>query len=130
MNLIFKNNFTIGRYFKFKDVIPKHMQSNVVYKYTCSLCSETYCGETTRHLRQRIAEHMGVSHRTNLPITNPNSQVFRHFLNSGHRINEKDFEILHCERRSKLKIAESIIINLTNPTLNTQGSSIPLNILV
>ena len=61
LNLIFQNDFSIKNFFPFKDKIPVFMQSNVVYKYKCEQCLATYYGETSRHLRTRIAEHRGLS---------------------------------------------------------------------
>ena len=127
--LIFKNNFTIGRFFNYKDRIPTPMQSNIVYQYTCGACAATYCGETSRHLSTRIAEHKGVSPRTGLPTANPKSNIYNHFLETGHPIHKSNFNVLFTSNSSKLKIAESIIIKQSKPNLNNHDSSIPLNIL-
>ena len=62
--MIFYNTQTIYSIFPFKDVIPDELKSNLVYKYTCRICYSTYIGETTRHLKTRIAEQMGISPRT------------------------------------------------------------------
>ena len=53
--IIFKNNFSIGNFFKFKDVIPHMVCSSVIYQFSCEQCDATYCGETIRHLQTRIA---------------------------------------------------------------------------
>jgi len=34
-------------------------QSNAVYEITCSQCTMSYAGETSRHLQQRLKEHIG-----------------------------------------------------------------------
>ena len=36
-------------FFYFKDVIPKELQSHLVYKFLCSNCNVTYCSKTERH---------------------------------------------------------------------------------
>src|SRR6201996_7961199 len=41
-----------------------NIRSHVVYMYTCASCNASYIGQTTRHIRQRISEHRGVSHLT------------------------------------------------------------------
>ena len=48
----------------FKDQIPKDLISDVVYKFQCGLCNESYYGECMRHLNVRIGEHIGI-----LPLT-------------------------------------------------------------
>jgi hypothetical protein len=61
VKIIFRYRFNIGSFFWVRDRVPLRMLSNVVYLYQCSQCEATYCGETSRHLHTRIAEHKGVS---------------------------------------------------------------------
>ena len=51
-----------------KPVIPKPMQSHLVYEICCPGCSSSYVGQTVRQLKVRIAEH-----------GNPPSAVGSHF---------------------------------------------------
>ena len=44
--------------FSAKDMIPKGLKFNVVYKVTCDACKATYIGETIRHISTRISEHL------------------------------------------------------------------------
>ena len=127
--LIFQNFFTVGSFFKFKDRIPEMLRGNVIYKFQCAQCDATYCGETTRHLQTRVAEHQGVSSRTGSRLTNPRSQIFEHYFSSGHRISPDSFNILKQEAPNRIKISESILIKVHNPTLNSMESSLPLNIV-
>ena len=49
---------------------------------------------------------------------------------TGHTANFEDFEILSsCPDDCELMIHESLLISKLKPTLNVQGSSIPLNLL-
>ena len=130
LNLIFKNNFSIESLFQYKDKIPTSVLSNVVYKYTCEQCSATYYGETTRHLRTRIAEHKGLSSRTGKPLTYPPfSSIRDHCLLYGHGLETKNFSIIHkCDNPYDTRVSESILINKDKPTLNTM-ESFTLNIL-
>ena len=105
------------------------MSSSVVYKFACAQCSATYVGETSRHLYSRIAEHQGRSPRTGQLLQNVNSNVFKHFLDSGHDINTNSFEILTLAQNSNLKILESVYIEKLKPSLNLTVSSTPLTIL-
>ncbi len=65
--LIFTNSLTIKSFFPYKDTIPTHLISNMVYQYTCSLCNQRYVGEATRN----FAEHKGISARTCTKLSNP-----------------------------------------------------------
>ena len=56
IRLIFANNFSIGNFFNFKDRISPNIKSNIVYKYSCSLCSVTYLGQSIRHFHIRVPE--------------------------------------------------------------------------
>ena len=130
LNLIFFNNDTIGKIFKFKDVLSSSVRSGVVYQYSCGECSAKYVGETIRHLHTRIAEHRGISPRTgNLLQNSPNSNIYRHYADSGHQILKSNFKIVHQSENYLLKISESLLIHQNSPSLNEQTSSIPLNIV-
>ena len=41
--------FKIKSYFSYKDPIPDHLKSFLVYKFTCASCSSGYIGEICRH---------------------------------------------------------------------------------
>ena len=129
LRIIFNNTSTIASFFKYKDKVPAHVRSNVVYKYQCPQCEDAYIGETTRHLTTRIAEHRGVSARTgNVLRTEPKSNIYSHFLNTGHDISPNSFTILYSDTMH-LKIAESILIHQHKPKLNSMTSSVPLRII-
>ena len=106
------------------------MLSNVVYKFTCGQCTATYYGETTRHLKTRIAEHRDLSARTGKPVTRPlHSSIRNHALDTGHDINSDNFKVVFNSNAGDLRLAESIIIHKNRPNLNNMDSSVPLNIL-
>jgi hypothetical protein len=65
----FKPGCRVSNFFRIKDVTPFELRSRVVYEYTCGQCHMTYIGETSRHLRHRVAEHQGLSHLTLKPVT-------------------------------------------------------------
>ena len=129
LKIVFVNKFNIASFFKFKDVVPNHMRSNIVYEFKCSQCSETYIGETTRHLATRVAEHRGVSARTGKFLCKqPNSNIFAHYLKTDHEIVKDDFKIL-CSDSQHLKISESLLIHQNKPKLNSMTTSVPLKIV-
>ena len=123
LRLIFRNNFTVGSFFPYKDVLPISVLSNVVYKYSCEHCSATYYGETTRHLKTRIAEHRGLSARTGKPITRPLfSSIRDHCISENHDLKTVNFSILSRSNRNDLKIIEAILIDRDKPDLNIMHS--------
>ena len=129
IRLIFSNKFTIGQLFPFKDKIPASVRGNVVYKYQCRICDSTYIGETTRHYSTRVSEHRAVSPRTGAPLQKTNSNMYNHFLETGHFICEEDFCIIGSQLAGDLRTAESIFIHSQKPNLNNMTSSVELNIL-
>ena len=57
IKLVF-NSFKINNYLSFKDPIPNDLKSFLVYKFICASCSSSYIGETSRHFKTRIEEHI------------------------------------------------------------------------
>ena len=109
----------------------KFLRSGVVYLLKCRCCSASYVGQTTRHLHTRISEHLGI-----FPITGKPSScsvmpsIFFHLNTTGDSSNFDGFAILSsCSNTSELLIHESPLISKLKPSLNVQGSSIPLNLL-
>ena len=125
----FRNDFTVGSFFKYKDMVDTLLRSNVVYEFSCGQGDATYIGETTRHLCTRIAEHRGVSIRTGKNLSSPKSNIFKHFVDTGHTISAENFKIISNCTRENLKLTESIFIHDRKPNLNNMDSSTPLNIL-
>ncbi len=114
----------------FKDKVPKFLRSGVVYSFKCRCCSASYVGQTTRHLHTRISEHLGISPITGKPSSSPAmSSIFSHINSSGHSASFDDFKIISSSSDSyELMIHESLLISKLKPSLNVQGSSIPLNL--
>jgi hypothetical protein len=80
VKVIFTPVLKLENFLRFKDKIPRCSESSLVYKYNCGCCNASYVGQTTRHLLVRIAEHKGISFRTNMKITNPGQSMIReHF---------------------------------------------------
>ena len=68
INLVFIS-FKIKNYFSNKDPIPNDLKSFLVYKFTCASCSSSYIGETCRHFKIRIEQHIKKDNK---------SRVFKH----------------------------------------------------
>lgn len=129
MVFIGKSQGTIGSNFKFKDSIPLHLASSVIYKFSCSECPATYIGETTKQMAIRIAQHRGRSFRTDGPLSTINSSIYNHFEESDHCIKTENFKILATSNIFDLRTLESIYIHDQKPSLNDYNSSVVLNIL-
>ena len=52
------NSFKIKNYYAYKDPIPNDLKSFLVFKFTCARWSSSYVGETCRHFKTRIEEHI------------------------------------------------------------------------
>ena len=49
LNVLFKSSFRMSNAFRFKDQIPKYLNSMLLYKFTCNTCNRVYIGKTKRH---------------------------------------------------------------------------------
>ena len=103
-----------------------------VYKYVCPQCGAVYVGSTTRTLHTRASEHLGVSPRTGMHLSQPSQSSIRsHSEQSCHCApNINSFSIIdNANNPSYLRIKESIHIKLLKPPLNETISAHPLYIL-
>ena len=130
LRIAFKNSFSIGSFFRHKDLMPASLCSNVIYTYKCALCNECYTGSTQRQLQCRIAEHLGVSVRTGMHLSKePFSAIYDHKEKMNHPINKNDFKIVgRTFDKSKLRLLESLYIFKTKPKMNT-GLPVELSVV-
>ena len=131
LDIVFHSKNRLRNAFSFKDVIPKELQSLVIYKYKCSVCNDAcYVGKTKRHFQVRSYEHLGKSIFTNKPYkyTKENATVVRkHIADCQHASDLDEFSIIGSASNDfHLKIKESLVIKKLKPSLNTQEDSIPL----
>ena len=120
LNLIFTNSFSIASIFKHKEKLIESLCSCVVYEYRCVLCNKHYIGSTSRQLPCRISEHMGISVRTNLPLsTTPNSAICNHESETGHRVQKSSFKIISFSNKLSLRTVEALHIIKNKPELNS-----------
>ena len=117
---VFRNDFMIGSLFKHKERLPTSVCSSLVYDYKCLLCNKQYIGSTVRQLQCRISEHMGVSVRTGLPMTNnPNSAIYKHRYDTGHQIEKDHFKVKKsCHNKYDVRLLEALYIKKERPELN------------
>ena len=104
-----------------KSKIPSLSRSNIIYQYTCSSCKqESYIGSTTRPLKVRICEHMGISYRTLSVLKTKQFSMIRIHSEQCHTpISFDNFTILDsAPNEQELLIKESIYIKQKIPSLN------------
>ena len=78
---------SVSQFFPTKDKVPTQLQSNVVYRITCSDCSASYIGKTTRQLERRIHEHSKNITNNNKPNSYPSTATnTRHILDRPKRL--------------------------------------------
>ena len=123
----------MSNFFKFKDTVPPMLRSSIVYKYKCSNnnCAASYVGSSTRMLRVRAAEHMGISHRTNLPLSSLTHSAIRDHASGtcGSALDFNNFSIIDSHVNPiSLRIIESLHIHKLKPSLNETESAFPLHI--
>ena len=101
------NLFKIKNYFSYKDPIPNDLKSFLVYKFTCASCKSTYIGETCRHFKSRIEDHIEKDN---------NSHIFKHVQSTTtcfDSYNSLYFKIIDkANSKFDLKIKQALHINL------------------
>ena len=118
LRIVYTDGNTLGNHFSFKDKIPKHCLSNVIYKYTCGFCQEFYIGMTCRQFRNRICEHCGLTF----------SEIRNH-CNKEHQkhVGPDGFEIIALLRhKADLETLESLYQRSLKPKIINQQQSVPL----
>ena len=68
LNVVFRSSSRIRNAFRFKDQIPKYMNSKVIYKFKYNIFNDAYIGETKHHFLTREYEHLGKSIRTEINL--------------------------------------------------------------
>ena len=107
--------FKIKNYFSYKDPIPDNLKSLLVYKFTCASSSSSYIGETCRHFKTRIEEHIKKDSK---------SHIFKHLHSTRtcfDSYNSLSFKIIdRAKSKFDLKFKEVLYINCKKPSLNAQ----------
>ena len=126
--VIFRTSIRLSNFFKFKDRPSKELRSLVVYKFLCGSCNATYYGETSRHLKVRACEHMGITPLLEkISKSKKTTAVKEHLRCCPHRASLDDFSIMtSAQSKFLLEIKESLLIHRDTPTLNKNVTSVPL----
>ena len=60
MKVIFKSTVRLSNFIRFNDKVSFNLRSNVVYKFSCGICSATYYDKTCRHVIVRVGELVSI----------------------------------------------------------------------
>ena len=97
------------------------MKSFLVYKFTCASCSSSYIGETCRHFKTRIEEHINKDNK---------SYIFKHLHSTAACLESYDslyFKTIDkANSKFDLKIKEALHINQRKPNLDAQQNHLAL----
>ena len=128
LEIVFKCQRRLSNSFRYKDPIPKVLTSDVVYKFHCGLCNESYYGESIRHLDIRSGEHIGVSPFTGEKVKPSNNSVIcDQLLHCNFLPSFDNFSVLAYEsKKYLLEIKRSLLIMRDKPSLNRNITSAPL----
>ena len=99
------------------------MKSFKVYKFPCASCSSSYIGETCRHFKTRIEEHIKKDDK---------SHIFKHLHSSETCFDSYNSLFLKIidkpNSKFDLKIKEALHINWRKPNLNAQQNHLALTL--
>ena len=125
----FKPGLRVSNFFRIKDPTPSELRSHVVYEFTCATCNGRYIGQTSRHLRQRIAEHLGISHLTGRTMKSQSHSSIRNhcLLCKDSTCASRNFKILaKGNNELELLVKERLLIDRKKPLLNGNIGSFEL----
>lgn len=131
VNVILSSKYRLSSVFKFKDKIPDDLRSHILYKFSCTSCNAKYIGETTRHLKVRLSEHLALSYlteRNTKPDTTVSTPVTKHCHGTNAHLNDpSSFKIVgQGQNEFCLRVKESLLIHKDQPSLNKDDDSTPL----
>jgi hypothetical protein len=127
--IYFRPGRRVGNFFHIKDLTPTELRSSIVYRYTCTSCQASYIGQTARHFRHRIAEHMGVSHLTWKEVKIKVHSNIREHVNCcpNSSCTPQNFKIIATGgTEQELLIKERLLITKEKPLLNGNTGSYDL----
>ena len=130
LNVVFKSSVRVSNAFRFKDQIPKCLNSMLLYKFTGYTYNSVYIGKTKKHYLVRQSEHLGLSVFTNkvLRYSDKDATAIRKHCHHQNHVNCTDnFKIMgNSVNNYFLQLKESLLILKLRPTLNVAKESMLL----
>ena len=118
INIIFTTCKMKSALASLKAKVSKDYCGRVVYKSTCTSCAACYVGQTSRHLKTRVTEHLKDS-----------APVGSHLISCAG--NQPEITILHkCPCLPKLLTLEALYIQSLNPTINSREEYVQRPLMV
>ena len=116
--------------FRFKDQMPKCLNSMLLYKFTCNTYNRVYIGKTKKHFLVRQFEHLGLSVFTKKPLRYSNKDptaIRKHCHDQNYVSCTNNFKIMgNSVNNYFLQLKESLLILKLRPSLNVAKESMPL----
>ena len=130
LTVVFKSPNRIRNAFRFKEQLPKIINSKVLYKYTCDTCNSVYIGKTKWNLLVRQYEHWGTSIFTNKALKYAEKDataIRKHCYQHQHDSRLDNFQVLgNSVNNFHLQLKESFLILRMKPSLKVAEESVPL----
>ena len=137
LNLVFKSFKKIKNTFRFKDILPKHINLKVFYRFKCDTYNSMYIDQTKRHLwtfknRQcepsiwkcRFIILYGKYRKKNV------TAIKKHCHQNEHRCSVDYFEIVdNAINDFEFKLKESLLAFKMKPCLKIRKNPLPLYLL-
>ena len=99
------------------------LKSFLVYEFTCASCSSSYIGETCRHFKTRIEEHIKKDSKSHIfKDLNSTTTCFDLYNSLCFKIIDK------ANSKFDLKIKEALHINWRKANLNAQQNHLALTL--
>ena len=113
LEIAFKYQTKLFNSFHFKDPLTKGLIFGVVFKFQCSLCNESYYGESIIYLDIRSGEQIALS-----------PAVCDHLLHYNFLLSFDNFDLLvHKNKKYLLEIKDSLLIMRDKPSLDRSINS-------
>ena len=69
ISVVWSSGRMIRSFFPFKERLPMHLRSKILYRFKCDGCNSIYIGKSKRHFLVRAYEHLGKSYKTGKEFT-------------------------------------------------------------
>ena len=113
LEIAFKYQTKLFNSFHFKDPLTKGLIFGVVFKFQCSLCNESYYGESIIYLDIRSGEQIGLS-----------PAVCDYLLHYNFLPSFDNFDrLVHKNKKYLLEIKDSLLIMRDKPSLDRSINS-------
>lgn len=124
---VFYNLNTLNQFFsRIKDTIPKELKSNVVYCIPCLDCDKEYIGQTSQHLKKRVAQHKTDCKN---PGNVDKSAVTQHQFLEGHKWDFENYKVIEQENNNYRRSISEMINIRKRKTVNLKSDVRGLSII-